>query len=146
MTYDDRAEQIRHTRETEMFRIEAGRVGALPENFSSKVVGVSFVDGFPRNLWDLEAMTMSHYMLGEEPLAVVLRRNPGNQYDANAIEVHVPGLGDRAMVGHLPRPVAARLAPLLDAGELWQAEVGAVRLHPDHIDNPGLSVRIWRIS
>lgn len=145
MSYDDEVERLRRTREIEMERIEAGRAGALPDNFSTKVVGVSFVSGFPQNLWQLEALTMEHYVLGAEPLPVVIRRNPGNPYDFNACEVHVPSLGDDAgFVGHLPKALAARLAPLLDAGERWLAEVGAVRLHPDHLENPGLTVRLWR--
>ena len=41
MYYSDEAERIRHTREVEMTRIEAGRAGDLPDNFAVKVVGVS---------------------------------------------------------------------------------------------------------
>ncbi|KAL0956474.1 hypothetical protein HGRIS_002620 [Hohenbuehelia grisea] len=45
---------------------------------------------------------------GEE---VLLVREPHNRYDSNAIQVKNIG---RAQVGHLPRNVAAKLAPLMD--------------------------------
>jgi HIRAN domain len=45
------------------------------------------------------------------PLA--LRRDPGNEHDANAIAVDLPG-GEQ--VGWVPREIAAELAPELDAG------------------------------
>ena len=41
-----------------------------------------------------------------------LRREPGNEHDANAIAVHAGG----AQVGFVPRELAAELAPELDAG------------------------------
>lgn len=47
-----------------------------------------------------------------------LRRDPGNEHDANAIAVHG---ADGAMLGFVPREVAAELAPRLDAGEAWSA-------------------------
>ncbi|KAG7098689.1 hypothetical protein E1B28_000603 [Marasmius oreades] len=49
---------------------------------------------------------------GEE---VVLRREPSNKYDRNAICVSNIG---GSQVGHLPRDVVARLAPMLDAGKI----------------------------
>ena len=52
------------------------------------------------------------------PLA--LRRDPGNEHDANAIAVDLPG-GEQ--VGWVPREVAAELAPELDAGRPWAAVV-----------------------
>ncbi|KAI0334969.1 hypothetical protein GY45DRAFT_967409 [Cubamyces sp. BRFM 1775] len=47
---------------------------------------------------------------GEE---VLLVRQPHNQYDRNAIQVKNIG---GTQVGHIPRNVAAKLAPLMDAG------------------------------
>lgn len=48
-----------------------------------------------------------------------LRREPGNEYDANAIAVH----GGGEQLGFAPRELAAELAPALDAGEPWSAVV-----------------------
>jgi hypothetical protein len=51
---------------------------------------------------------------------LLLRRDPGNPHDANAIAVETPG-GEQA--GWVPREVAADLAPELDAGRAWAAIV-----------------------
>jgi hypothetical protein len=50
-----------------------------------------------------------------------LRRQPGNEHDANAIAVHAGEGGDQ--VGWVPRELAAELAPQLDAGRPWSAVV-----------------------
>jgi hypothetical protein len=47
-----------------------------------------------------------------------LRRDPGNEHDANAIQVRA---GDQ--VGWVPRELAEELAPQLDAGRPWSAVV-----------------------
>lgn len=52
--------------------------------------------------------------------ALVLRRDPGNAYDPNAIAVET---ADGAQLGFVPRELAARVAPRLDAGEAWSAVV-----------------------
>ena len=52
--------------------------------------------------------------------ALVLRRDAGNEHDANAIAVET---GDGAMLGFVPRELAAELAPDLDAGRPWSATV-----------------------
>jgi HIRAN domain len=63
--------------------------------------------------------------LGSEALApgrpLVLRRDPGNPYDASAIAVHPAGGGEQA--GWVPRELAAEIAPDLDAGRPWSAVV-----------------------
>lgn len=47
--------------------------------------------------------------------SVVIRREPTNQYDSNAIKVsNVYG----AQIGHLSRQIAERLAPFIDSGEI----------------------------
>jgi HIRAN domain len=48
-----------------------------------------------------------------------LRRDPGNEHDANAIEVLAGG----EVVGFVPRELAAELAPELDADRPWSAAV-----------------------
>ena len=52
--------------------------------------------------------------------ALELRRDAGNEHDANAIAV---ATGDGALLGFVPRELAAVLAPSLDAGEQWSAIV-----------------------
>ncbi len=49
-----------------------------------------------------------------------LRRDAGNEHDASAVAVHVPG-GPQA--GWVPRELAPRVAAGLDAGEAWSAVV-----------------------
>lgn len=107
-----------------------------------KVVGVNFVDGYPQNLLDLDAEAGADVKLDWPPIE--LRRNPLNEYDPNAIEVRRSDTDD--MLGHLPKDLAKRLAPDVDAGTSWEAEISSVDIHPDHWDHPGLSITIRRIA
>lgn len=140
---NDRAEQIRRTRDQEVARNERG-AGRLAPVFSASVVGVTFVDGYPDNLYTLEQMHFDASSLGE-PLVAVIRRNPDNAYDKNACEVHVPALGENGMVGHITRSLAGRLAAELDAGTHWAGEVEAIRISDNNPANPGLTIRLRRI-
>lgn len=111
------------------------------------VVGVTFVPSYPNNLLMLRQIEADAVTDGHgEWLNVVLVRNPANPHDANAIEVHVPVLGDMAMIGHVPRDIAARLAPLLDQGIKFHSQLSGVRINPDHIDRPGIDVAIARVE
>ncbi|KAK4175876.1 putative DNA repair and recombination protein RAD5B [Triangularia setosa] len=66
--------------------------------FESKIVGVRYYNGV--------------VTVGE---VVVSKREPSNQYDANAIRIdNVFG----SQVGHIPRNVASKLAPYMDAGDI----------------------------
>lgn len=118
----------------------------MPKAFDVKVVGVTFVPTYPLNLHALAAVAGNSTGNSIEPIAAVLIRNPANQFDANAIEVHVPALGNQAMIGHLPARVAERLAPQLDAGETWQVAVTSVLIQPEHEDRPGISVHVARVD
>ena len=124
---------------------ERTRGRKMVKQFSAKVVGVTFVPAYPDNLLDLE-LADSRARLDGEHLAVVLIRNPDNEYDSNAIEVHVPALGEHGMIGHLTRPIAARMAPEMDKGILWSAEVESVLIDPDHLDRPGISIHCERMD
>lgn len=121
---------------------------SIAPNFYSKVVGLTFTDGYPENILELSEIAGRQFLVSgggvPEPLSVVLVRNPENQYDSNAIEVHVPCLGDYGMIGHLPAPLASRLAPLMDSGEEWMARINKVNVHPDHPTNPGVEVQVAR--
>ena len=115
--------------------------------FTVKVVGLTFTQGYPQNLhqldyWYKERAT-EHGQSLDEPITAVLIRTPDNPHDANAIEVHVPSLKE-PMIGHLPRSVAERMAHELDAGVHWLAGVNQVLIHPDHPENPGVSLHLER--
>lgn len=79
--------------------------------FNTKVVGVTF-ENRQDVLKGLEA--------GVE---LELVREPGNEYDANAIAVQ---LRDGSRLGHLNRHLAAQLAPVMDSGVEYDACVSAV--------------------
>jgi SWI/SNF-related matrix-associated actin-dependent regulator of chromatin subfamily A3 len=64
----------------------------------TKIVGVQYYTGYAT--------------IGEH---VLIRREPGNQYDSNAIRVDSV---QRDQIGHIPRQIAAKLAPFLDSGSL----------------------------
>jgi hypothetical protein len=105
-----------------------------PLVLTADVVGVTFVDGYPENLYRLEELERERRR--GEPLTVLLLREPLNQHDENAVAVHVPAVG---IVGHLARELAAQVAPLLDAGARVLADL-YVRIHPEHPEKPGLTV------
>jgi len=107
-----------------------------------QVVGLTFVEGYPQNLHKL-AVVLDQTTV-ESP-AVVLMRNPDNEHDPNAVEVHIPSLQE-GLVGHLPREVAAVVAPMLDVGYRFQAFVHAVRIRDEHPDRPGLDIELTPIT
>lgn len=121
-----------------------------------RVVGLTFVDGYPGNVDRLgglvsEAQTRALGWTGESSgpvdVPVLLVRNPDNEYDENAVEVHVPAMGrGSSMIGHVPRDLAARLAPSLDRGDVWSARIGAVLVDPEHPDRPGVEVMLERLQ
>lgn len=136
-------EAIRQQRERLVNQIE--QMGSLPASFKTTVVGVSFVPSYPMNLYKLEELYASVLFNGDEPIQCVLIRNPNNEHDPFAIEVHVPALGkDNGMIGHLTRPIAARLSKELDSGIRWQGRVWSLRIHPEHSDRPGIEVELTR--
>lgn len=106
------------------------------------VVGITFAPGYPNTIHLLRrAMEEVEQHRGSRPEgpSVVLRRNPDNPHDRNAIEVHVPAIGQ--MIGHVGREHAARWAPKLDAGETPRCWVESVRVKDGHEDRPGIDIR-----
>ena len=67
-----------------------------------------------------------------------LVREPDNQHDSNAIRVALFG---EFFMGYIPKDIAAHLAPLMDAGRVFDAEYVYVSRHPLH-EMVGLSVKI----
>jgi single-stranded-DNA-specific exonuclease len=91
--------------------------------FNTKIVGVTF-----EGRQDLIAGLQP----GQE---LDLVRQPENAFDANAIAVHF----GRLQLGFVRKPIAARIAPNIDAGERYRAEVR-------HITGGGtrsVGVNIW---
>lgn len=122
---------------------------------SVRVVGLSFRPGYPETVLAIadtlesdralsirQAGTWEDLSSLPEGPTVLLVRNPDNEFDANAIEVHVPSLGRRGFVGHIPKELAARWAPKLDGGWTAVASVGAVPVDPEHLDRPGLEIGV----
>ena len=116
-----------------------------------KVVGLTFVETYPDNLLaagtmigDREKAAGWSALDADAPsaaLPVALIRNPENEYDPNAVEIHLPALGRRrSMVGHVPADLAAKLAPSLDRGDEWDARLERVLVNPEHPDRPGAVV------
>ncbi len=115
--------------------IETGQdISPIPDGAKMyPVVGLTFVPGYPGYVHNL------HKALRQEAnIQVDLVRNPENKYDSNAIEVRNSG----RMLGHLPRDVAAELAPLIDSGKEFKASVYQVRVSPDNPNNPGLDILV----
>jgi hypothetical protein len=81
-------------------------------------------------------------MAGPEWMSCVLRRDPNNEYDPNAIEVHV--VGEAGHVGFVPADLARILAPMIEGGTVINAWAVEVRVHPDSPDKPGLTVALQR--
>ena len=97
--------------------------------FSTKLAGVTY-DGRQSNI-----------AFAHEGDPVELRREPGNRFDANAIRVlRTDGLPDARELGHIPRALARRLAPRLDAGDKVTARI--VRLRGGSSRYPTIGVEI----
>ena len=79
-----------------------------------------------------------------EPLPVVLIHNAANKHDSNALEVHVPAIGQ--MIGHIPATLAAKLSPMIDAGWEYRAGVGSVLVTEGHEDRPGISIVVKEVE
>jgi hypothetical protein len=112
---------------------------SIPSPFAVKMRGMTFTPGYPGILHTLAAVVE----LGRPPV-LALVRDPENAHDPNAIAVQSASTGRH--LGHLPAPVAARIAPELDAGKVWTIETYQVLVAPGHEDNPGLSLTLRRAS
>lgn len=102
----------------------------LVSPFTTNVVGVTFVAGYPANLLSLST---------NDDLSLV--RDRDNEHDSNAIVVHAWPVGP---IGHIGRGIAERLAPELDAGVEWAVELVEVAINAEHSNNPGVTIRCTR--
>lgn len=94
-----------------------------------RVVGVSFIDGYPGNL---QYLALRHDL---DRAKITLQHNPGNLYDENAIEVYITG----RMVGHLPRGAAKVVARQISKVVAYGAAVQGA-----DTDRPGLTIILDR--
>ena len=114
----------------------------LPPRMTIDVVGVTFMDGYPQNLYDLERAKMFY---GDPK--VRLERDPDNAVDANAVRVIAAvehPSPHEGMIGHVPAALAARLAPSMDAGERWEGTVDDIR--GSSVDRPGITIVVSRVQ
>jgi predicted GIY-YIG superfamily endonuclease len=65
---------------------------------------------------------------------IVLKREPSNRYDSNAIAVVISGV----IAGHLDKKSAEIIAPLLDGGARWRVEP----IRPDHAGSASIPLKI----
>lgn len=91
--------------------------------------------------------TMTQRKLAEHvlvaPIPVILRRDPKNSHDRNAIEVVLDGSPMKGMmIGFIPKGVAAEMAPQLDKGTMVVKGVMLTRIHVD--DGDGELVVKWK--
>lgn len=104
-------------------------------SFHSRVAGTSFKtkDGHSRQA------VLKHL----KPMDILLlSREPNNKYDDNAVLVLTAEAKD---IGHLPREIAAEIAPELDSGKLWIAAISGVG-RPSGVSRTGASLLLMRLS
>lgn len=99
-----------------------------------RVAGVTFAPGYPSNLLDLVER------IWRAPVPAEVVREPDNAHDLNAVAIHVEG----RPIGHLPADLARRVAPDMDRGATWRAEVAHIAVDLDHPKRPGCEITIWR--
>jgi hypothetical protein len=93
--------------------VEAGRyLGRDAPELAARGIRIVGVAGAARH----HADALDAPALGE---ALILRRDPANPHDPNAIEVLAGG----QQIGWVPRELAAELAPAIDGGRPWSAIV-----------------------
>lgn len=93
--------------------VEAGRyLGRDAPELAARGIRIVGVAGAARH----HADALDAPALGE---ALILRRDPANPHDPNAIEVLAGG----QQIGWVPRELAVELAPEIDGGRPWSAIV-----------------------
>lgn len=97
------------------------------------VAGVTFVEGYPDNLFAMVENLSSNRVFAK------IVRNPDNEYDSNACQVWIEG----QFVGHLPKDVAAEAAPEIDRGVPYAGEVVYIGASPDEPMRPGVKLRLF---
>ena len=107
-----------------------------PDEFITKVVGVSFNPDYPSNIWSLS----TDPLLMNTPCSLV--REPQNEHDTNSIRVDI---GQKS-IGHIPRLIALVIAPRIDEGETWLAQIDGIIVSMENTNQPGVKLKIWRAT
>lgn len=85
------------------------------KNVKLKVVGVTFINEYGVSRQSIiKELTQCD--------SIMLRREPTNRYDTNAIMV----LTDKGQVGYIGKDYASILAPMMDAGTQFKATIGEI--------------------
>lgn len=110
----------------------------------SQVAGVTFRDAYPENILSLLGRPELDHDFDDEPegIRASLKRDPNNEYDPNAIEVHIPCLGKDSHVGFLPKALSEKLASRIDNGIHYTVRAVEVNINHDNPRQPGLHVKI----
>jgi hypothetical protein len=119
----------------------------LPAKFGVKLVGCSFIEGYPGTFHRLH-----HFWERGDGPDLDLEREPDNPHDPNSVAVVVAptmrpgGVMHRGglVVGHVPRSLAARLGPSLDDGDEWVVTFWQVLVDEANPNQPGLSIELHR--
>ena len=106
----------------------------VPTQFLTKVVGVSFSHNYPDNIFAIAQEVAMKTARCE------LVREPENVHDKNSIRVDI----NNVTIGHLPRLISMILAPSIDKGNTWLAEVESIVVSNQNINQPGLKINVWR--
>ena len=101
----------------------------LPRNV--KLVGVSFEDA-QTNIKTFGCPDIRWF---------ALVREPDNPHDSNAIRVALFG---EYFMGYIPKDIAIYLAPIMDAGQEFDAEFVSLNKHPNY-ELVGLTVNIVKV-
>lgn len=107
-----------------------------PDFISTKVVGLTFNKAYPTNVFSLSTR------LAKGVVSIDLVRESTNAYDRNAIAVVVDG----AQMGHVPRLIAAVLAPEMDSGTKWRAHIESIAISPENPSQPGVKMLLWKVD
>jgi hypothetical protein len=93
-----------------------------------KLAGVSF-NGCQQNIKNISMADFPN---------ISLVREPNNPFDTNAVKVVLRG----SHLGYLPKPLAGRLAPEMDAGMYFEAECLSKNTC-SYNDTVGLTIKIY---
>lgn len=133
----------------------AKTVTPLRFRFRAAVVGCSFAPAYPENLlalrrpcrngshgiWDGTRTCMEDCPEPPMRATMLVVRDAGNEHDPNAVAVRSV-MGQH--LGHLPRALAAKIAPMLDGGGRYRIAGYRVNVGWRDQTKPGLEVDIVR--
>jgi len=111
----------------------------VADPFVTRVVGVSFCEGYPESLLRARERTGAG-----EVAPVRLIRDKDNPYDPNAVNVVCVAAGGR--IGRIDKKLAPHVAGRIDAGEAWEGEIVTVMVNATHPEKPGVLIQCWPVG